>query len=643
MSIPLSAGPIQLVFQPEDGMIRSLSFAGREFLQGVYAAVRDRHWGTVRPRLVITEQTQTTNGFTLRFSAECLDEPIDFYWSGEVQGDSQGTIVYTFKGVARRRFRKNRIGFCVLHSAELAGHPCRVQHVDGRWSSGCFPRQISPHQPFRAIRAIEHEVEPGCAVRVEMTGDVFEMEDQRNWTDASFKTYGTPLNRPFPVWIKQGQTVEQEVRITWPQGLPGRFSPKTGPAGPIAIRCCGEALPLASVGAVWNLPRRHFPSNYGWEMLQQAGWSHLRVDLCPSRRGWKNRLSAAMAAARRLTAALEIALFLTDDAVRELNAVADVLYFSKLRPEIARWLIFPEQALAVPDQLLSTARRLLHAAGLEGAISGGTDGYFAELNRHPPRPQDVDAVVYSINPQVHTFDDLSLLQTLPMQALTIAEARRLAAGKAVCVSPLTFKPRRTALERRRGKTTAGRLPAAVDVRQCSAFGAVWTLGSLKHALEAGAQSLTYFEAVGWTGLMERPEGSPLPEAFPSRPGELFPLFHVFSWLGAYREARCLPSISSHPLQVEALVLQTPEQRVALLANYTRETQKVSFADAGAGKVQICCLDFAVEAGYATLPDLWIHLPRKTVKTIGGACTLTMPAHSLVEIQVALPGEISTGL
>ena len=30
------------------------------------------------------------------------------------------------------------------------------------------------------------------------TGDVFEMEDQRNWTDASFKTYCTPLRQPFP-------------------------------------------------------------------------------------------------------------------------------------------------------------------------------------------------------------------------------------------------------------------------------------------------------------------------------------------------------------------------------------------------------------------------------------------------------------
>lgn len=30
----------------------------------------------------------------------------------------------------------------------------------------------------------------------EFEGDVFEMEDQRNWTDASYKTYCTPWGCP---------------------------------------------------------------------------------------------------------------------------------------------------------------------------------------------------------------------------------------------------------------------------------------------------------------------------------------------------------------------------------------------------------------------------------------------------------------
>ena len=58
------------------------------------------------------------------------------------------------------------------------------------------------------MRAILHEVTPGVEVEVRMEGETFETEDQRNWSDASFKTYGTPLHLPFPVEVAEGTRVE---------------------------------------------------------------------------------------------------------------------------------------------------------------------------------------------------------------------------------------------------------------------------------------------------------------------------------------------------------------------------------------------------------------------------------------------------
>ena len=40
---------------------------------------------------------------------------------------------------------------------------------------------------------------------------LFEMEDQRNWTDASYKTYGTPLALPFPAEINVGHKINKAV------------------------------------------------------------------------------------------------------------------------------------------------------------------------------------------------------------------------------------------------------------------------------------------------------------------------------------------------------------------------------------------------------------------------------------------------
>ena len=47
-----------------------------------------------------------------------------------------------------------------------------------------------------------------------MEGDTFEMEDHRNWTDANFKTYCTPLAKPYPVRVESGTTIQQTVTVT---------------------------------------------------------------------------------------------------------------------------------------------------------------------------------------------------------------------------------------------------------------------------------------------------------------------------------------------------------------------------------------------------------------------------------------------
>ena len=58
------------------------------------------------------------------------------------------------------------------------------------------------------IRALTHEPLPGVRVACRMEGDAFEMEDQRNWLDASYKTYVRPLALPWPYTIGKGEQLE---------------------------------------------------------------------------------------------------------------------------------------------------------------------------------------------------------------------------------------------------------------------------------------------------------------------------------------------------------------------------------------------------------------------------------------------------
>jgi hypothetical protein len=157
---------------------------------------------------------ERNGGFSIDYEAECKAGDIRFRWSASITGAPDGTLTWRAHGKALSNFQKNRVGWCVLHPvAGLAGARCEVEHSDGGTEPGWFPRYVSPHQPFLDIRAIRHEVRPGLTAEVRFSGDTFEMEDQRNWTDASYKIYSTPLALPFPAPMRPGDSLHQIVTL----------------------------------------------------------------------------------------------------------------------------------------------------------------------------------------------------------------------------------------------------------------------------------------------------------------------------------------------------------------------------------------------------------------------------------------------
>src|SRR5699024_9606535 len=106
----------------------------------------------------------------------------------------------------------NRTGLVVLHPPDLAGTEAQVTHPGGDTEQSAFPVSISPHQPMWDIRGLQW-TSGGAGVQVWFEGDVFEMEDQRNWSDASYKTYSRPLELPFPYQLRAGERVHQRVRV----------------------------------------------------------------------------------------------------------------------------------------------------------------------------------------------------------------------------------------------------------------------------------------------------------------------------------------------------------------------------------------------------------------------------------------------
>src|SRR2546421_1852947 len=95
-----------------------------------------------------------------------------------------------------------------------------------------------------------------------------------------------------------------------------------------------------------------------------------------------------------------------------------------------------------------------------------------------------------------------------LQGETVKSARAFAVNRPLVVSPITLKRRYNAHATvAEAEQAPDELPDAIDLRQMSLFGAVWTAGSIKYLAESGAASLTYYETAGWRGLMERETGS----------------------------------------------------------------------------------------------------------------------------------------
>jgi hypothetical protein len=324
------------------------------------------------------------------------------------------------------------------------------------------------------------------------------------------------------------------------------------------------------------------------ECLRALHLAHLRVDLKLFDADYPAIFQRAVTEARALGVALEIALHLTDAADEELQTLTGML--RELHPKVAAWLVFHTAEPTTSAPWVALAHAYLHEYDITTPIGGGTNGYFTDLNRAPPPASALDLICYSINPQVHAFDNASLIETCETIAATVESAATLADGRPIAVTPITFKPRFNPVATSHDqKPTIDELPPEVDVRQMSLFGAGWTLASLKYLAESGAAGATFYETTGWRGVMERETGSPLPTLFRSIPGAVFPLYHVLADAGEFAGGAVVRSVSSDTLQVNGLALEKDGRRCVLLANLTAERQLVTIQGLSA-EVRIRMLD-----------------------------------------------------
>lgn len=559
-----------------------IRLAGREVVRRVGVRVRDREWDTVPPavRAASGSDPRGTQQFEVQHAG---GSAVDFSWSGRVEADGDA-IVFEMDGRAAAAMEYNRIGLVVLHPPLVTSGRAFHANTNSGPITGDLPSLIGPQrridgvpQPlFAAFDRLHVEIDADLSLVFEFDGDWFEMEDQRNWSDGSFKTYSTPVALPVPRRLAAGERLLQRVRIEpvgeWPKAHMSR-------AATPRLRVGGDTVrEMPAVGAAVDTDG-HEPTSREFAALGELGLAHVRVDLEVGASAAVD-LDRGRRIASTLGADIELAVTLSGSASEAATGLAGLAVDLRASwPLVTRVLVFHRSEAVTSDEWITLMKA---ACPDEHPVTWatGTRAHFAELNSSRPSLGQVGGIAFPITPQVHDSDEFSIATSLEAHSDIVATARSTAEGRTIHITPISLKPRFNAYasDGIGARVGADGFPTDIDPRQTSTFLAAWTVGSARRLAESGATSMTYFELTGARGLMEREDGSPWPDRILSSPGRRFPVFLVLAQLSRARGRRLVDVAVPEPFT--AIGFRMDGERQVLLGNLSPRPVRLDVDAAG---------------------------------------------------------------
>jgi hypothetical protein len=494
-ALELRAGDLSATL--EGGALRWIRWRGVEVLRGLELTVRNATWATLEPRVRRREVTgpDTEGRIKVALDLSYRLEEVDFDVEATVSLSPSGELSLEMKGVARRSFERNRIGIICLHPMTVAGRQATFRLPDGD-QRAAFPMTIDPRPVATDLVGIEWRPAAGIAAQLSLSGERWEMEDQRNWTDASFKTYPTPLRIPYPVRIAKGEVIDQTATLSV-RGVSRTSRSGRQASSEIALGSTTRPFPRIESELAPDLPIDGVPTE-ALRALRLAGLRGL-VDLEDDARRWTAADLGAVASEIGAPPVFDIiaapGALARDVGTLDGVAPADVVFvFDRARGGVDS-----------SDSALRSARDALRSRKPGIRIGGGTRGNFAEFNRLSFDAALTDAVTYAMNPQVHAFDEASIVETLPALPVTVHDARRRTRRP---ISPvLSLRPRFNAAIALGKDRPVHADPARPDPRQGGLFAAAWMLGAIARLNLPGVEAISVAETHGPAGLVQTDEGT----------------------------------------------------------------------------------------------------------------------------------------
>lgn len=542
-----------------DGLdLRYLRLAGREVVRRVAFVVRDTSWGTLTPTVTDQQLDVDDDCFVVRSQARYDRDGSDLSATIVATGLTDGTLTYDVDARAQQDFTTNRIGLVLLHPVTLAGLPVQLTTqaglVDREMPQTVAPQPVGPRGlegVFEPFSAMTITLADGVRLRHEFDGEIFELEDQRNWADGSFKTYAPPLSRGWPMRLGAAQSFRQRLTIRV-EGRPGH-SPARVPRIDLPAVQDFRSLPRIGFGvdvAAVGQPGHEVPVG----ALAAMRPAHLLVDVGPD--GLLPEHQPITTVADRAGAKLEVSVVIP--------AGASLRGFRPPATPVARFIVAPTggeqpEGLGATDDLAGRLTSTLPQRLQATPVFAGTTGPFASLNRRWPSPDSFDGVAFPVSPQVHASDDDSLFENLDGLVDMVRTAAAVAADSRVAVTPVSLLPPTP--------DSTGLRVYPHDPRESTLLGCSWTLGAISRLVAAAADSVTFTHVI-------------------DKNGGVAPSGLVFADVAGAQRGAPLSSTGGHPLGVSGLALQRADGTRMLLANQRAVSTNVIVTGAPRGSGQI---------------------------------------------------------
>jgi hypothetical protein len=616
----LRAGPLSVAFG--NGALRYIKINDVEVLRAIAFLVRDKNWGTYNPEISGLKVTQKKDGFAVRYHARCSDAHAAIAYDATIVCGADGTLTFEATATPETDFATNRTGFVVLHPLKgVAGFPVEVEYTSGKKEKSKFPAQVNPLCPFTDIRALKHKVADGLHAICRMEGYAFEMEDHRNWSDASFKTYVRPLAEPWPYTMPAGKPFTQKVTLSFAGKLPRPKKAASGKRIEVELGRAGPALPQLGVAVPMEEAE---PSLHVADAIKAAGPKHLtcHVDGRAANIATPIKNYARLAAATGADVVLEIVLPGKAAPAGELAPIADATRAAGLKPAAVSIAVAQHQLGILPgtkrpeEPAFADIYKAARAAFPGAKIGGGTFTFFTELNRNRPPAELLDYITHTTSPIVHAADDVSVMETLEAHPYQIKSTRAIAGKAGYHLGPSTIPARINPYGASSAENPNNERVclSKIDPRQRALFGAAWSIGYLGAWAKGALDAVTLGATTGSAGMIYRKTDHAQPYYDDLAKGGIYPVYHVIADLAKASGARQIATTVSAESAVAALAYRGKDGPVLWLANLTPQAQTVRVGGFG-GAAKVAVLDEGSFAK-ATTDSAFLEKSGKRVAKVG---------------------------